>query len=86
MTELLQQVIAELEKLPDEQQDAITKCQRKLTATRLLTELKNEQDWTSRFQNQTFAVHQADEIRTKLLETYGEFPDTVELIREDRAR
>jgi hypothetical protein len=78
MTELLQQVIAELEKLPDEQQDAI--------ATRLLTELKYEKTETSGFQNKTFAVHQADEIRTRLLETYGEFPDSVELIREDRSR
>jgi hypothetical protein len=36
MTELLRQAVAEIEKLPPEQQDAI--------ATRLLAELKDEQD------------------------------------------
>ncbi|MGB3655514.1 MAG: hypothetical protein WBA41_30495 [Rivularia sp. (in: cyanobacteria)] len=41
MTELLRQVVAEIEKLPDEQQDAI--------ATRLLAELKDEQAWEKRF-------------------------------------
>ncbi len=42
MTELLQQAIAELKKLPVEQQNAVTKCQRKLLASRILAELKNE--------------------------------------------
>ena len=41
MTELLRQVVAEIEKLPDEQQNAI--------ATRLLEELKDEQAWENRF-------------------------------------
>ncbi len=41
MTELLRQVVAEIEKLPAEQQDAI--------ATRLLAELKDEQAWENRF-------------------------------------
>ena len=41
MTELLRQVVAEIEKLPAEQQDAI--------ATRLLAELKDEQAWEKRF-------------------------------------
>lgn len=41
MTELLRQVLAEIEKLPAEQQDAI--------ATRLLVELKDEQAWEKRF-------------------------------------
>ncbi|KAM3094829.1 hypothetical protein ACKFKG_14955 [Phormidesmis sp. 146-35] len=41
MTELLQQVIAEIKKLPADQQDAI--------ASRLLSELKDEQAWTVRF-------------------------------------
>lgn len=41
MTELLRQVVAEIEKLPAEQQDAI--------ATRLLAELKDEQAWENSF-------------------------------------
>ena len=41
MTELLRQVVAEIEKLPAEQQDAI--------ATRLLAELKDEEAWEKRF-------------------------------------
>lgn len=41
MTELLRQVVAEIEKLPAEQQDAI--------ATRLLAELKDEQAWEKSF-------------------------------------
>jgi hypothetical protein len=41
MTELLQRVIAEIEKLPDEQQDAI--------ARRVLAELADEQAWAARF-------------------------------------
>lgn len=41
MTELLQQAIAEIEKLPPDQQDAI--------AARLLAELQDEQKWKTRF-------------------------------------
>lgn len=41
MTELLRQAIAEIEKLPEDQQNAI--------ASRLLAELKDEQLWTTRF-------------------------------------
>jgi hypothetical protein len=41
MTELLQQVISEIQKLPADQQDAI--------ASRLMTELKDEQRWTEQF-------------------------------------
>lgn len=41
MTELLQQVIAEIEKLPADQQDAI--------AARFLAELQDEQKWENRF-------------------------------------
>ena len=44
MTELLRRVIAELEKLPDDQQDAIADC--------LLAE-KDEQAWTTRFETTT---------------------------------
>jgi hypothetical protein len=45
MTELLQQVIAEIKKLPAEQQDAI--------ASRLMAELKDEQRWTEQFESTT---------------------------------
>ncbi|MBV6625619.1 MAG: hypothetical protein KI793_22275 [Rivularia sp. (in: Bacteria)] len=45
MTELLRQVVAEIEKLPASQQDAI--------ATRLLAELKDEQAWEKRFATTT---------------------------------
>jgi hypothetical protein len=45
MTELLRRVISEIEKLPDDQQDAI--------ASRLLSELADEQAWASRFQATT---------------------------------
>lgn len=43
MTKLLQQVIAEIKKLPAEQQDAI--------ASRLMAELKDEQRWTEQFES-----------------------------------
>jgi len=45
MAELLRRAIAELEKLPDDQQDAIASC--------LLAELKDEQAWASRFESTT---------------------------------
>lgn len=45
MTELLQRVITELEKLPDQEQDAI--------ATRLLAELEDEKEWKIRFESTT---------------------------------
>jgi hypothetical protein len=45
MTELLQRVIAELEKLPDQEQDAI--------AARLLAELEDEKEWKTRFESTT---------------------------------
>lgn len=41
MTELLRQVIAQIEKLPPDLQDAI--------ASRFLTELQDEQQWETRF-------------------------------------
>lgn len=37
-------------------------------------------------QSRCNAVTQADELRTRLFETYGEFPDCVESLREDRSR
>lgn len=45
MTELLQQAIAEIQKLPADQQDAI--------ASRLMAELKDEQKWTEQFESTT---------------------------------
>jgi hypothetical protein len=45
MTELLQQVISEIQKLPADQQDAI--------ASRLMAELKDEQRWTQQFESTT---------------------------------
>ena len=45
MTELLQQVIAQIKKLPADQQDAI--------ASRLMTELKDEQRWKEQFESTT---------------------------------
>jgi hypothetical protein len=41
MTELLEQAITEIGKLPAEEQDAI--------ASRILAELADEQEWTTRF-------------------------------------
>ena len=47
MTKLLEQVIAELEKLPEDMQDAI--------ASRLLAELEDEKGWATRFATTTEA-------------------------------
>ena len=45
MTELLQQVIAQIKKIPAEQQEAI--------ASRLMAELKDEQRWAQQFESTT---------------------------------
>ncbi|GBF81337.1 hypothetical protein [Aphanothece sacrum] len=45
MTELLQQAIAQIQKLPPDQQDAI--------AARFLAELQDEQKWETRFTTTT---------------------------------
>jgi hypothetical protein len=45
MTELLQRLIAEIEKLPAEEQDAL--------AARILAELADEQVWAARFKATT---------------------------------
>ena len=45
MTQLLQQAIAEIEKLPEDEQDAI--------AARLLAELEGEKKWKARFDSTT---------------------------------
>jgi hypothetical protein len=47
MTKLLRQAIAEIEKLPPDQQDAI--------AARFLEELRDEQKWETRFKATTNA-------------------------------
>lgn len=47
MTELLQRVIAELEKLPDQEQGVI--------AARILAELEDEKHWKARFEATTDA-------------------------------
>ena len=49
MTELLRQVVAEIEKLPAEKQDAKKAPASLVNATSLLTELKDEQAWENRF-------------------------------------
>ncbi|MYC70489.1 MAG: hypothetical protein F4X17_08605 [Gemmatimonadetes bacterium] len=45
MADLLQQVFSEIQKLPADQRDAI--------AARILTDLKDEQAWTKRFEATT---------------------------------
>ena len=45
MTELLQQVIAQIEQLPLDRQDAI--------ATQLITQLQDEQKWETSFESTT---------------------------------
>jgi hypothetical protein len=45
MTNLLQRAIAQIEKLPTDQQDAI--------ATRILADLEDEQEWSARFDSTT---------------------------------
>ncbi|MEO1431396.1 MAG: hypothetical protein AAFS12_16545 [Cyanobacteria bacterium J06632_19] len=49
MTELLRQAVAEIEKLPPEQQDAKEAPAKLVNAIRLLAELKDEQAWEKRF-------------------------------------
>jgi hypothetical protein len=78
MTELLRQVISEIEKLPASQQDVI--------ASRFMAELKAQQMLEKEYGNRQAFVLQVDRLRTRLLETYGEFSDSVDLIREDRSR
>jgi len=78
MTNLLRQVISEIQKLPAEQQDAI--------ASLLMVELKAQQMLEKEYPNRQAFVLQVDKLRTRLLETYGEFSDSVDLIREDRSR
>jgi len=47
MTKLIEQAIAEIEKLPEDAQDAI--------ASRFLSELTDEEEWTMRFEATTDA-------------------------------
>ena len=76
ITELLQRTIAELEKLPADEQDTIAK--------RLLAELEDEQAWSARFKATTdeqwdrLAATVRQEIATGDLVPLDEvFPDTV---------
>ena len=45
MADLLEQIVAEIQKLPADQRDAI--------AARILTDLKDDQAWTERFEATT---------------------------------
>ena len=71
MTELLQQVIAEVSKLSDEQQDVIASC--------ILAELEDEQVWHSRFEATKDAQwDNASQLRCEIInhvqvETYSFF-------------
>lgn len=53
MTELLRQVISEIEKLPASQQDAFVQRLPWSLASRLMAELKDEQRWTQQFESTT---------------------------------
>ena len=69
MTELLQQVIAEIQKLPADQQDALaTQFPKRVIASRLMAELKDEQRWTEQFESTTDEQWDrlADRVRQKI--------------------
>jgi hypothetical protein len=70
MTELLQRAIAEIEKLPAEEQNAI--------ATRLLGELKDEQGWKIRFA----ATTDSDELKLQNISRH----ELMKLPREERQK
>lgn len=78
MTELLRRVIAEIEKLPEVEQDAI--------ATRLLAELKDEQAWQVRFKSTT--DEQWDRLAAKVRQeiTEEEFETMVDRLTDEFAR
>ncbi|XWK91075.1 MAG: hypothetical protein U7127_13815 [Phormidium sp.] len=78
MTELLRRVIAEIEKLPEAEQDAI--------ATRLLAELKDEQAWQVRFESTT--DEQWDRLAAKVRQeiTEEEFETMVDLLTDEFAK
>ncbi|OKH37145.1 hypothetical protein NIES2119_15125 [[Phormidium ambiguum] IAM M-71] len=78
MTELLQRVIAEIEKLPEAEQDAI--------ATRLLAELKDEQSWQVRFESTT--DEQWDLLAAKVCQeiTEEEFETMVDRLTDEFAK
>ncbi|MEC4819964.1 MAG: hypothetical protein SAK29_42850, partial [Scytonema sp. PMC 1069.18] len=74
MTELLQRVIKEIQKLPADQQDAI--------ASRLMAELKDEQTWTQQFESTTDEQWDrlADMVRQEIAN--GETVQDIERLRE----
>jgi len=78
MTELLQRVIAEIEKLPEAEQDAI--------ATRLLAELKDEQAWQVRLESKT--DEQWDRLAAKVRQeiTEEEFDTMVDRLTDEFTR
>jgi len=51
-----------------------------------LLEKDEQQMLAEEYQNRQISVLKVDELRAKMLETYGEFPDSTELILEDRSR
>ena len=48
--------------------------------------LREWQTWETELEQRRNAVHKIDELRDRLFRSYGEMPDSVTLIREDRAR
>lgn len=78
MTELLRRVIAEIEKLPEAEQDAI--------ASRLLAELKDEQAWRVRFESTT--DEQWDRLAVKVRQeiTEEEFDTMVDRLTDEFAK
>ncbi|MFB2939155.1 hypothetical protein ACE1B6_28220 [Aerosakkonemataceae cyanobacterium BLCC-F154] len=78
MTELLRRVIAEIEKLPEAEQDAI--------ATRLLAELTDEQAWQVRFESTT--DKQWDSLAAKVRQeiTEAEFETMVDRLTDEFAK
>jgi hypothetical protein len=78
MTELLKRVIAEIEKLPEAEQDAI--------ATRLSAKLKDEQAWQVRFESTT--DEQYDRLAAKVRQeiTEEEFETMVDRLTDEFAK
>ncbi|MGA9378512.1 MAG: hypothetical protein WBV73_07050 [Phormidium sp.] len=78
MTELLRRVIAEIEKLPEAEQDAI--------ATRLLAELKDEQAWQVRFESTTDEQYDLLAAKVRQEITEEEFETMVDRLTDEFAK
>jgi hypothetical protein len=79
-------VIAILDKIPDSE---FSKDNQVLALYRSMFQplaSDDQQVSVQEHQNRQTSILQIDELRTRLLETYGEFPDSTELILEDRSR